>query len=95
MTLMPLTASEAIWDRRFRIRADLKAGFAIAALGGRLRARGRSHQSHQIDSAIPALVRPTLPALWRADELIAVPHLRLGAMSDLSIEILHPKPVLC
>jgi tRNA(Ile)-lysidine synthase len=58
-----------IWDNRFRlIGADLPPGLTIAALGD---AAPRVRRG----SALPSAVLRTLPALYRGNLLVAVPHL--------------------
>lgn len=66
-----VTAAPGIrWDGRFRLgaRAIPPPGAVLGALGAA--ARGLRKQSH-----LPAAVLVTLPALWRGERLVAVPHL--------------------
>ncbi len=75
----------AVWDGRFRLAADtdLAEGTLVGALGAvdapSLRAR----------SWLPAAVLETLPALRRADALVAVPHLCYASQSLCAL----PTPV--
>lgn len=70
----------ALWDGRFEVclPADAPQPALVAALGapGRRRLRGRVRE--EAWRAVPAPVRPSLPALWLGDEVAAVPHLGLA-----------------
>lgn len=72
----------AVWDGRFRlVGADgLAAGCRLGALGRAAAALRRLPAARPLPSA----VLETLPALWRGEELVAVPHL-----------LLYPRPPLC
>jgi tRNA(Ile)-lysidine synthase len=62
------------WDDRFRLELSGKApALAVRALG-RAGARGLCPA---LGRALPSPVRPSLPALWRGERLVAVPHLDL------------------
>jgi len=78
----PIRPGETVsWDGRFSVRLaagakrDWAAGFQVRRLGldgwARLAARRPELRSHPI----PPAVRPSLPALWRQAQLVAVPHL--------------------
>lgn len=55
------------WDRRWRYDGeDLSSDYFIAALGEKL-----SH--YRVARDIPATVLATIPALWKGEELVAVP----------------------
>lgn len=67
----PVLATDgAIWDGRFRLRAPrpLPEGTYVGALGG-----AASMVRRQSD--LPAAVLRVMPALWRRNVLVAVPHL--------------------
>jgi tRNA(Ile)-lysidine synthase len=75
-----------VWDGRFRVRAT-RAGCRVAALG-----------AARVESAItiPRAVRPSLPALWDASGLAAVPALgfrRRGAAA-LAALFRPPRPLV-
>jgi tRNA(Ile)-lysidine synthase len=61
------------WDGRFRLELHgTPAGLMVRALGRTgTRALGVARR------ALPAPVRPSLPSLWRRQQLVAVPHLGL------------------
>jgi tRNA(Ile)-lysidine synthase len=62
------------WDGRFRLELHGKvAALTVRALG-RTGTRALGVGSSR---AVPAPVRPTLPSLWRRQQLVAVPHLGL------------------
>ena len=66
----PIPAERGVvWDGRFRLQrsAPSDAGMMLGALGGAA-ARLRGHTN------LPAAVLRTLPALWRGNVLVAVPH---------------------
>lgn len=66
-----------IWDSRFRLAADrgLPDSAVIAALGSDGWRQIASAVAESAKSVVPAQVRPTLPALWDLDGVLAVPHL--------------------
>jgi tRNA(Ile)-lysidine synthase len=75
---LALTAGvPARWDRFLCRLGDAGSGFRVALLGaaGWREARARWPEAA---AQLPAPVRPTLPALWRAGRLAAVPHLAGG-----------------
>ena len=62
------------WDGRFRLELNGKiAALTVRALG-RAGTRALGVGSGR---ALPAPVRPSLPSLWRRQQLVAVPHLGL------------------
>lgn len=67
-----LPGIDFLWDGRFRIRAarSLPAGLVLAPLG--------AEKPQDVVSALPKLSWPTLPALWKAGKLLAVPGLNWG-----------------
>lgn len=77
---------EVVWDGRYRVRFGSGVGHGEA---GELRRLGRKGWAEIVaarpelrDSAIPAMVRPSLPALWTLDGVHSVPHfkyVRIGA----------------
>jgi tRNA(Ile)-lysidine synthase len=75
----PLIAGvPVLWDGRFRLELNgAVPGLTVRALAGnglrRLAVAGWPPPRR----AVPAPVRPGLPAVWAADELVAVPHLGL------------------
>ena len=82
------SGGEAIWDRRFRVRVsgDFGERFEVAPLGfaplgfaqlGFAQLGGKD--VGDIETSIPPIVRPCLPALWREGCLVSVPHLGLAA----------------
>ena len=71
---------EVVWDGRFRVSFEPGSGFEET---GELRRLGRLGWAEIVavrpelrDSAIPPVVRPSLPALWTLDGVHSVPHLR-------------------
>ncbi len=67
------------WDGRFAIRVNGEvAGLSVRALGALDRWR-RAGLEAAPAPALPAEVRPSLPALWQADRLLVVPALGLRA----------------
>lgn len=76
---LPLTAGmDVLWDGRFRLRAGrtLPAGLTLAPLG--------AEKPQDVESALrqrlPRVSWPTLPALWQAGSLRAVPGLGWGRL---------------
>lgn len=72
-------ADGAEWDGRFRLRlaGQDSAGLSFGALGpaaAGLRAKLRR----------PAALLATLPAIWRGDDLMAVPHLGYATHADMA-----------
>lgn len=73
---------EALWDGRFfaRITADVRNDtcFTLRRLGkpGIAEARAMAGDAHIFD-ALPAPVRPALPAFFDLDGLVALPHIEL------------------
>ena len=88
------------WDRRFR--ADFPSqrpeNLWLGALGHEGMAQIRSAVPALAD-AIPGVVRPTVPTIWRGDTVLAVPHLgykRFGddAVASLAkIAFMPPQPM--
>ncbi len=70
------------WDGRFAIRlTGAVAGLCVRALGTPDR-RQRAGLKVAPAAALPAEVRPSLPAVWQGDRLLAVPALGLLAPDD-------------
>ena len=74
--------AQAVWDRRFYVRVSIDSAgagaqrhpserFEVAPLGFEA-------VSTEINTDIPPLVRPCLPALWQSGHLISVPHLGIA-----------------
>lgn len=65
----------AVWDGRFRVVSapESPAPVEVRALGAQAYARLR--QQIDMDLDLPASAAATLPAFWRGEELILVPHL--------------------
>jgi tRNA(Ile)-lysidine synthase len=60
-----------LWDGRFRLELNGAApALVVRALG-----RGDTRALGQVGRTLPAPVRPSLPSLWRGEQLVAVPHL--------------------
>jgi tRNA(Ile)-lysidine synthase len=74
---LPLSREETIWDNRFTLRAEAPLGgsLTVAALGAAGWAEIARAAPSLRSSAVPAAVRPSLPALWDLDGVCAVPHL--------------------
>ena len=72
------SGGEAIWDRRFHVRVSGACGerFEVAQLGS---AQLGGRDLGDVETSIPPIVRPCLPALWREGCLVSVPHLGLEA----------------
>lgn len=70
------------WDNRFIVGLlTTERGLAIAALGDKAR-HGDNHLiSKGKTRRLPGAVKPGLPAIWRGERLIAIPHLGLHDMS--------------
>jgi len=66
-----------VWDRRFRLVAGsgLPKGLRIDRLGRAGWGQLVGARPELRRTALPALVRDSLPALWALDEVIEVPHL--------------------
>ena len=63
-----------LWDGRFRLELNGDApALAIRALD-----RAGTRALGQVDRTLPAPVRPSLPSLWRGEQLVAVPHLGIA-----------------
>ncbi|MFA7430940.1 MAG: tRNA lysidine(34) synthetase TilS [Rhodospirillaceae bacterium] len=82
---------EALWDGRFRVRlgADELPG-QVCALGA---AGWALIKDRTADRGLPAAVRLTMPALWRAGQVIAVPGLDLERKADFQA-VWAPRQVL-
>ncbi len=84
------------WDGRFAVRVVGDASGLYWGPLGEAGWRQRSNLYRPADSPeVPAPVRPGLPALWRGDQLLAVPHLALIAPSlteRLGIEVRFRPP---
>ncbi|HEX7390242.1 MAG TPA: tRNA lysidine(34) synthetase TilS [Acidiphilium sp.] len=67
----------AVWDGRFRILSTPGGADALGALGTRAAAFRR-------ESRLPSAILRTLPAFFRAGEVLAVPHLGFGPPARLA-----------
>jgi tRNA(Ile)-lysidine synthase len=80
--LVPVPGASILWDGRFAV--SIGPGFSdpactIARLGERgVQELGRLGHP-QAAAGVPEPARKALPALWREDQLVAVPHLGFGA----------------
>jgi tRNA(Ile)-lysidine synthase len=66
------------WDGRFVVALDgrgTKRGFRVAALGAPGWSAIVAAMPELRANTLPGSVRPTLPALWHLEEVLAVPHL--------------------
>ena len=85
---------ETIWDRRFRVSIGRqwpkgqnkgqdggRDGLALAALGRDGWTAVAAVAPEVRAPAVPAPARPTLPAIWDRDGIVAVPHLGYGRRS--------------
>ena len=62
-----------LWDGRFRLELNGDApALTVRALG-----RAGTRTLGEAKRTLPAPVRPSLPALWQGEQLVAVPHLDL------------------
>jgi tRNA(Ile)-lysidine synthase len=57
------------WDNRFYFDGVMPKDAMLGAVG---------KLEQEVDSSIPKIIRPTLPALWHKGEIIAAPHLAIG-----------------
>lgn len=65
----------ALWDGRFRLATDAPDGSALGGLGADGWAQIRALEPECAEKVgLPADVRAALPALWRLEEVLAVPH---------------------
>ena len=81
---------DLLWDRRFRLRTALPKASLAALTVRRLGAHGWRHVLASRPSLesfrLPPAVRPTLPAFWSLDDVVAVPHFNYvheGAVAGL------------
>jgi len=76
-----VTGRPVVWDARFRISLALdggargSAGLVVRRLGAEGWATVAARNPPLRRHPIPAIVRPSLPALWHRRDLVAVPHL--------------------
>ncbi len=77
-TARDLTPGEAChWDSRFRVVVRVRAGHPVPGglTVGALGKLGLGQIAQALDDAAPpAPVRPSVPAVWAGERLIAVPH---------------------
>ncbi len=90
VTDTPPARRDLVWDRRFRLRAALPKASLAALTVRRLGAHGwRQVLASRPSLArfrLPPAVRPTLPAFWSLDDVVAVPHFNYvheGAVAGL------------
>jgi len=77
---MPLVPARSIhWDGRFQVRTGprLGHGLSIAALGAHGWRQVNDKISQKNRRNTPVSARSSLPAIWRAGRVLAVPHLRI------------------
>jgi len=97
--------ASAEWDGRFRLRLErhlprLSGPLSLAALGEAGWAELAAKRPDLRATALPAAVRPSLPALRDLDGLLAVPHLQYGRGQDQAASlyvralIFHPARAL-
>ena len=68
------------WDRRFAVRLTGEvAGLSVQALGAEGWRQRVGLVARAPAAALPAVVRPSLPAIWRGSRLLAAPGLGLIA----------------
>ncbi len=83
------------WDNRFRLRLEGQGEVRrLGAAGWRQATRDAPALK---STPIPAPARPSLPAIWRAGELLAVPHLdyrRRGTIPVVKIWFSPKRPLL-
>lgn len=85
----------ALWDGRFRLAGagSLPGGLALGALG----AAAAAVRGEERARGVPAVVLATLPALWRAREMVAVPQLCLYRDTELeqrvTLDFVPPVPM--
>jgi tRNA(Ile)-lysidine synthase len=72
LALVP--GAPVLWDGRFRLELSGEAPALVVRALGRA---GTRALGQAIGRTLPAPVRPSLPSLWRGEELVAVPHLGL------------------
>lgn len=84
---------EILWDGRFRLL------FPARALG-EIRRLGNDGWRHAVTivpelrrSRIPAVVRPSMPAIWKGEKLLSIPHLGILREKKVSLER-HPYRVI-
>ncbi|MGH6717899.1 MAG: tRNA lysidine(34) synthetase TilS [Alphaproteobacteria bacterium] len=83
--VVPLGQQPVMWDGRFAIEATTAVpdGLVVRRLGpdGAAQLRHAAHPAaHPAAKTWPAVVRWSLPALWRLDEVRAVPHLGVNLL---------------
>lgn len=85
-----------IWDRRFRvdIQGNLK-GLIVRKLGRDGVAKGRKAFGKAVFDAVPAVVRPGLPALWRKDQLVAIGGVSLETSNLLPVKFQKCEFICC
>ena len=85
---LALHPTAQLWDGRFIVSGA--AGFRIAALGQSY----LLHREALAARSIPKPAWPTLPAIFRLEECVAIPHIRWkesGVLPDLQIEFVASK----
>jgi len=86
------------WDDRFvvSLRAQ-NQDLAIAALGDKARHGENTLMSKEKNRSLPGVVKPGLPAIWRDERLMAIPHLGLYDLSfvpeALNLRFCPPSPL--
>ncbi len=81
--LEPRSGAWQSWDGRFAVRlTGAVAGLSVRALGAEGWRQRVGLTAPAPAAALPAVVRPSLPAVWRGDRLLAVPELGLIAPDD-------------
>ena len=77
----PVAAEDdALWDGRFRLSAGGGRGTQLGRLGPGGWAQVRSRRPELDGESLPADVRNAIPAIWRLEEVVVVPHLHYRRM---------------
>lgn len=97
-----MAGARVVWDGRFMVdlaavRRGVPRGAVIAALGPEGWRQAMATRPDLRGHALPAPVRPSLPALWQSERLLAVPHLgwsrgqpRAAAILSVAFVPRHP-----
>jgi len=72
--LLQAISEKHLWDQRFWIDPAIKTVFPEAAYLAPLK-RGGEGLSAPISLELPRRIRPSLPAIWIKEEVVAIPHL--------------------
>lgn len=72
--LLRAISEKQLWDQRFWIDPDIKTIFPETAYLGPLK-RGGEGLPFSPSLTLPRRIRPSLPAIWVKEEVVAIPHL--------------------